>query len=114
MQAWFDRLPVEIFKDPTGEPHWLVKDEWFPENSCIVVSESGSMTKALIPILVEHINTNIRKIIPVDKRVCLVLDGHSSRKGWDWLETCVSHNIEVVQSPANTSHFLSLVMLILT
>ena len=95
IQSWFDPLPAEIFKGdfafsgatvvfyPTGEPHWLAKDDWFPDNSCIVGSESGSMTKALIPILVDHIDTNIRKIFLPEEKVCLVLDGHSSLKGWD-------------------------------
>ena len=81
MQSWFNPLPVEIFKDSTGEPHWLAKDDWFPDNGCIVGSKNRSMTKALIPILVDHINTNIRKIVPPEKKVCLVRDGHSSRKG---------------------------------
>ena len=44
--------------------------------------------------------------MPADKRVCLVLDGHSSRKGWHWLQKCVNHDIEVVQSHTNNSHFL--------
>ena len=66
------------------------------------------MTKALIPILVDHINTNIRKIVPLENKLCLVLDGHSSGKEWDWLRKCVAHNIEVVQSPANTSNFTAL------
>ena len=48
-QAWFDALPAEIFKDSTGEPHWIAKNWLFPENSCIVGSEIGSMNEGVDP-----------------------------------------------------------------
>ena len=65
---------------------------------------NGSMEKGIVPLLVDHIERNVRTL-PVGK-IVVCLDGHSSRNGFDWLESCVEKGIEVVQSPANTSHFL--------
>ena len=38
--------------------------------------------------------------------ILLTLGGHSSRGGHLWVDICKSYNIEVIQAPANTSHFL--------
>ena len=46
------------------------------------------------------------KTISSDKHIVLLVDGHSSRDGLEWLETCERLNIIVVRLPANTSHIL--------
>ena len=62
--------------------------------------------KDLMPRLIDHFDLHVRKIVPRGVPVCLKLDGHSSLHGWDRLVSCREKNIEVIQSPANTSHFL--------
>jgi len=42
----------------------------------------------------------------MDLPLLLLLDGHKSRKGIEWINLALQHNIEIVQSPANTSHYL--------
>lgn len=37
-----------------------------------------------------------------------MLDGHASRKGWEWIDKSIDLNIEVVQNPTNTSHFVQI------
>lgn len=36
----------------------------------------------------------------------LLLNGHESWKGWEWINKCVENKIEGFQHPANTSNFL--------
>lgn len=64
------------------------------------------MDMNVIKICVQHLDTFVRKHLPGSIPYVLVLDGHGSRKGVEWLCLCQERNCEVVQSPANTSHFL--------
>ena len=62
-----------------------------------------------MPFSMEHIDRNVRKIVPPGTTFALCLDGHdwhASRNGFEWLELCVIKGCEVIQSPANTSYFL--------
>ena len=77
-----------------------------PDDAVVLTSENGSMEKRLIEFAVEHIARYVRKWVPQDRQYCLTLDGHSSREGWEWLEYSSTAGRAVVQSPANTSHFL--------
>ncbi|CDF32934.1 unnamed protein product [Chondrus crispus] len=81
MQRWFESLHPEIFKDELGFPHWMTRDNWYPEESCLVPTANRSMKKSILPLSIEHVNVNIRKYVPSSQKVLLTLDGHSSRGG---------------------------------
>jgi len=54
----------------------------------------------------DRIEYYARKFLADGVPFALALDGYDSRKGWKWLEHCKEKNIEVIQSRADTSHFL--------
>lgn len=64
------------------------------------------MTKGILSKYIEHFNEHVRRIVPEDVQVLLLLDGHKSRQGLEWIEAAVDEAIVVAQSPANTSHYL--------
>jgi len=72
MTKWFGPWSGEVFEDECGAAHWLSQDTWFPGNACEVRSANGSMEESLLPLLVEHIKTKIRLIVPHEKKVSLV------------------------------------------
>lgn len=84
----------------------LTKPNWFPGEGCVICSENGSMEKYIIPLFIEHLNRFVRKHVHSSNDYLLLLDGHSSRNGADWLVTALSNKCQVAQSPANTSHEL--------
>lgn len=82
------------------------KPNWFPVDGVIKVSDNGSMEKPILTAAVSHVNTFVRQFVPSNEAYVLCLDGHSSRKGTEWVEECANNNCEAVLQPANTSHFL--------
>lgn len=106
MTNWFLPLDNEVYKFGDGELRKLTNRGWFPCDGHVAVSENGSMDMNIISIFIHHLNRFVRKFVPREKHYVLLLDGHSSRKGIDWLDLCEENGCEVVQSPANTSHFL--------
>ena len=102
---WFVPLSSTVFRDQTG-PHWLTRSDWFPSGSFVVGTPNGSMDMSIIKHVIEHINKHYRCVVPKYQKICLALDGHSSRNALDWLKLAKQYNIEIVQSPNNTSHFL--------
>lgn len=104
MTRWFEPLSPEIFKDGTGVPYWFTKEDWFPKSSFCVGTKKGSMDVDVIPFVVDHINAHAKR--RPGESLLLLLDGHKSRGGIRWIEKCMETNIEVVQLPANTTHFL--------
>lgn len=84
----------------------FTNEGWFPEDASIVMSENGYMEKRLVPLYMEHLNRHMRKFVNLSQKYLLTLDGHSSRKGLDWLEAATKNGCEVIQAPANRSHFL--------
>lgn len=64
------------------------------------------MEKDVKPILVAHTNNFFRRHLTIEKTFFLLLDGHSSRVGYKWLDTAMGQTLEVVQLPTNTTHFL--------
>ncbi len=75
----------------------------FPCRGC---GRKGSMTREIIPSFVKHLDKYVRNFLPSSTSYLLTLDGHKSRIGFECLELCQENNCEVVQAPANTSHFL--------
>eukprot|EP00737_Agarophyton_chilense_P000001 gb/GEZJ01000001.1/.p1 GENE.gb/GEZJ01000001.1/~~gb/GEZJ01000001.1/.p1 ORF type:complete len:170 (+),score=23.78 gb/GEZJ01000001.1/:1635-2144(+) len=55
---------------------------------------------------VYHFASYVRRFIPNEDSVLLLLNGNSSRKGHHWLDVCHAFNVQVIQLPANSSHFL--------
>eukprot|EP00171_Calliarthron_tuberculosum_P003025 IDg3025t1 len=68
--------------------------------------EKGSMTALVLERFLKHLNDYVRTIVPEGVPYCVSLDGHKSRCGIEWLEFCSKNKVEVIQAPANTSHFL--------
>lgn len=106
MSSWFSNFTPEIFHYEDGSPHWLACPDWFPEDGVVVCTKNGSNEMAMMPIIIQHINKFVRKFVPTEVSYCLTLDGHASRNGSAWLVCSKDRNMEVVQSPANTSHKL--------
>ena len=105
MSSWFQPLSVEQIMGDT-RLQWLTADDWFPRDAVVLMTENGSIEKRIIKYIIQHINKHVRKILPEEDRYCLTLDGHTSRKGVEWLQYARSVNCEVVQLPSDTSHFL--------
>ena len=106
MERWFQPLNDKVFKGADGQPEWFAREGWMPSGSVVTGTENGSMDQGTITAFAEHFNREVRKHVPQSQRVLLILDGHASRTGHDWLEICELYNISVVQLPANTTHFL--------
>lgn len=64
------------------------------------------MDMTVLPLFITHLNTFVRKYVAGDTHYLMTLDGHSSRKGFEWVELCMKNKLEAVVAPANTSHFL--------
>lgn len=61
-----------------------------------------------MPIFIQHFQRHLRQIVPSNQQVYIILDGHASRSGREWLEAFDNFNISSVQLPANTTHILQL------
>ena len=88
-----------------GELARFLRPNWMPQDAALRASANGSMEMSHIHLLIEHINRRFRKFAPQFHPLLLLLDGHSSRKGAFWLHLSKSKNIEVAQSPSDTTHF---------
>lgn len=60
----------------------------------------------VLPLFLRHLNNFIRRFVPKDTNYFLTLDGHASRKGFDWVQLCSDVKCEAVLASANTLHFL--------
>lgn len=75
-----------------------------------IQEENGLMTKELLPAYVEHFAKHARIIARnMDLTLVLLLDVHKSKNWIEWIEQALKHNIEIVESPANTSHYLQVI-----
>ncbi len=101
MTRWCDPLPAESYGG-----HVLTENNWFPSNGVVKMSGEGSMTSDIIPSFIRHLDMHARQFLSATTSDLLSLDGHKSEIGCEWLEICRQNNCEVVQTPANTSHFL--------
>lgn len=108
MSAWFAPIPLHPSKASEGIQRFC-RPGWMPQDACIVTSENGSMTKDIMPLFMQHLHKAAESggsKRRENERRLLVLDGHGSRNGIDWLDFATDKGWEVVKSPANTSHFL--------
>ena len=64
------------------------------------------MDEGTIMSFIKHFNREVLKHVPQSKLVLLVLYGHASRNGQEWLEMCNLYKISVVQLNGNATHFL--------
>ena len=106
MSTWTHPLSKADFTNSHGVPHWLCDNSWFPPETALHVTKCGSVDRNIIVKIAKHINRHVRKTIDSGKHVVLLVDGHSSRDGVEWLEVCEKLNIVVVRLPANTTHIL--------
>lgn len=80
---------------------------WKTPGHGIAITEQGSMIEEVLVAFIRNFAKHSREYTPdKTKAMLLLLDGHKSRCGLDWIEEAQKHNIEVVQTPANTSHYL--------
>lgn len=84
---------------------------FFHENWCgtdvgIAMPVNGYMAMTILLQYINHFNKNIRKTVPNATKVLLLLDSHRSRMVFEWIQAGIKFNIVIVQSLANTSHFL--------
>lgn len=106
MSNWLLPLDKDSFSSLPIDLQRHTDSEWFTSTGVIVCSEKGSMTGALLEHFMRHLNNFVRTIVPPGLAYCVSLDGHKSRCAFGWLDFCKKNSIEVVQTPANTSHFL--------
>ena len=105
MSNWYLQLSEEKYKFEDGNLKRFTREGWFSSDACVVMVDNGSMTMEIIPIFMAHLDNFFRQFVQQERHYVLLLDGHSSRNGIDWLDFAKAHKC-VVQSPANTSHFL--------
>ena len=106
VKAWKQPLSKSDFTNSYGVPHWLCEESWFPPETALHVTKCGSVDRNIIVKVAEHINNHVRKTIDSEKNIVLLVDGHSSRDGLEWLEACERLNIVVVRLLANTTHII--------
>ena len=106
MSNWYLQLSEEKYKFEDGNLKRFTREGWFSSDACVVMADNGSMTMEIIPVFMAHLDKFVRQFFQQEMHYVLLLDGNSSRNGIDWLDFAKAHKCEVVQSPANTSHFL--------
>lgn len=106
VNAWKKPLDKNDFSNSEGVPHWLCGEGWFPKEAALHVTKCGSVDREIIVKIVHHINSHVRKTLSPSLSILLLVDGHSSRNGLEWLDACERMNIIVVRLPANTTHIL--------
>ena len=107
MRRWFESLPENAFGNSDNPANYLCEPDWLPDNAVVFGTEKGSQVMTSLSLVIEHLH-RFRKPLLSDKTgaMLLLLDGHPSPNGFQWLERAVETNIVVVQAPANTSSFL--------
>ena len=106
MSNWYVGLDHGTYNFKDASYNLMLRNERFPKDACVIMTEKGLMDMATIPSFMKHLDKFVRQHVPHEKAYLLVLDGHSSRKGVEWIEVARNRNCEVVQSPANMSHVL--------
>jgi len=108
MKKWLDPLSKpQNYESCPEELKKFFKEKWIDPEAGIALTEKGSMTKEVLVAWMRHFEKHARKITPdPNKAILLLIDGHKSRCGMDWIDVARHHNIEVIQTPANTSHYL--------
>lgn len=85
---------------------WLTNDDFFPHDALVLTSANGSMEISLTSLIMEDINKYVRKFVPHNQKLCITLDGHSSRNRAKNLRKSENMNCGIVQTFSDTSHFL--------
>ena len=106
MESWTMPLDKAFYKPTDKVPQWLSQAGWLPSDCVMGCTENGSIDMATMPHLIDHVNKFALKSVSSDKAVVLFRDGHSSWRGIEWLEKSKAGNIEIINFPANTTHFL--------
>ena len=106
MSNWFLPVSKTRYKFRNDSLLQFKKTGWMLSDACVTISDKGSMDMELIKTFVQHLDRFVRKHLPGSLSYVLLLDGHGSRRGVEWLNICQDKKCEVVQSPENTSHFL--------
>jgi len=107
MKKFFEPLvkPQNLSRIPEGFEKFFERD-WCDGEVGFAMSTNGSMTKEVLVAYIDHFNKHVRKIVPSEKHVALILDGHKSRQGIEWIKYGVERSICAVQGAANTTHYL--------
>lgn len=48
MSRWFENLSPSDFSSEAGEPHWLTRKDWFPNETTVCVTDNGSIDQKTI------------------------------------------------------------------
>lgn len=91
MSNWLSHQDADVYQDLPPSLSSLLKKEWFPGKGVIVCTENGSMTMDIMPHFVTHLKIFVRTIVPPSVSYCVTIDGHSFRKGVDWIEQCIKY-----------------------
>ncbi|KAK4695439.1 hypothetical protein P7C70_g8551, partial [Phenoliferia sp. Uapishka_3] len=101
--TWVD--PLIIFKGTRVLSKWWSDfgvDEWRPS---FAVSPKGWIDSDLkVRWLKQYFVPHIRKTVPPDEWVLVLVDGHSSNLSLEFLEACVENNVAICCLPAHITH----------
>jgi len=101
MSCWFKPLHKNTYRDTTDRTGQRKKTGFMPS-----LSADNYFNREKNHFLIQHIDKIFRRFVPANKKCVLKLDGHSSRKGHEWLELSRGLGCIVIQGRANTTHFL--------
>lgn len=68
----------------------------------VVCTENVSIKIAAMPLFITLLENFMRTVVPSPILYFVTTDGHSYKKGIDWIEQCIANNGEVTQALANT------------
>lgn len=77
-----------------------------PRDAFVQCTENGSMEIQILEVFMKRVDTFLRKRIPAPESNLLAMDGHSSRKGIQWVMNCEENDSIPVLKPENTSQIL--------
>lgn len=103
---WYARVTGTVLHVPSGIIKPFTEPNWFPNNDCTNVTETGSMECPVLKYFFQHIQLTARKYLDANIAFLLYLDGNSSRKHPKWIDCCSSSYQEAAINALNTSHIL--------
>lgn len=85
---WHAPVSWKFKEPPSGIKESFTKPKWFPENSCITVTDNGSMEGPVFTAFVQHLDFNARQHLYEEGAFLFFLNRHSSRMNPDWMNYC--------------------------
>ena len=98
MSNWFLPVSKTRYKFKNGSLLQSTKTGWMPSDVCVTISDKGLMDMELIKIFVQHLDRFVRKHLPGSLSYVILLDGHGSRGGVEWLNICQDKNVKLCRA----------------